>query len=251
MTDTLREAIERVTAWLDDDEEFRIPDTEWGRGLYDALRTLLATHLAPDAETERWPRVVGKCPECGSESLFRGDGGYITCSRIDCRRPDAASDVLAPPSVPAGSDTADEPVVGCGARIPSPDPRISFVCSLPVLHDGPHSNEMPGTTAVPSLAPADEREDFADRWTSCHRPGQHTRYCDATIMSRALAGWKSPTEAEALVASTREQVAQETRERTAFEIADTLDAECDGCTDACPFARCASIARAAAEGGGQ
>jgi hypothetical protein len=39
--------------------------------------------------------VKGRCPACGSETLFVGDGGYLTCSRIDCPHPDAASQILA------------------------------------------------------------------------------------------------------------------------------------------------------------
>ncbi|WP_435610874.1 hypothetical protein [Streptomyces sp. C10-9-1] len=40
------------------------------------------------------PLVQGRCPACGSASLFLGDGGYVTCSRIDCPEPDAASTLL-------------------------------------------------------------------------------------------------------------------------------------------------------------
>lgn len=44
--------------------------------------------------TDSYPRVQGRCPTCGSESLFLGEGGYVTCSWIECSRPDHASDVL-------------------------------------------------------------------------------------------------------------------------------------------------------------
>lgn len=37
---------ERIEAWLDDDADLRIPDTAWGRALYDSLRTVLAARLA-------------------------------------------------------------------------------------------------------------------------------------------------------------------------------------------------------------
>lgn len=40
--DTTRLAASRIRAWLDDDEDLRIPDTEWGRGLYDDLRAVLS-----------------------------------------------------------------------------------------------------------------------------------------------------------------------------------------------------------------
>jgi hypothetical protein len=38
--------------------------------------------------------VKGHCPACGKESLFLGDGGYVTCSRLECPRPDAVSTLL-------------------------------------------------------------------------------------------------------------------------------------------------------------
>ncbi|MCX4444758.1 DUF6085 family protein [Streptomyces albidoflavus] len=40
------------------------------------------------------PLVQGRCPACGWSSLFLGVGGYITCSRIDCPTPEAASTLL-------------------------------------------------------------------------------------------------------------------------------------------------------------
>ncbi len=41
------------------------------------------------------PLVQGRCPACGTKGLFLGDGGYITCSLIDCPQPDAATEVIA------------------------------------------------------------------------------------------------------------------------------------------------------------
>ncbi len=38
--------------------------------------------------------VQGFCPVCGSESLFLGSGGYVTCGWIECKRPTAVSDLL-------------------------------------------------------------------------------------------------------------------------------------------------------------
>ena len=39
--------------------------------------------------------VRGHCPACGWASLFVGEGGYLTCSRLECPRPDAAHAILA------------------------------------------------------------------------------------------------------------------------------------------------------------
>ncbi|MEU9323238.1 DUF6085 family protein [Streptomyces canus] len=41
------------------------------------------------------PLVQGRCPACGWTTLFLGSGGYLTCSRIDCPQPDAATEVIA------------------------------------------------------------------------------------------------------------------------------------------------------------
>jgi len=39
-------------------------------------------------------QITGYCPSCGGDSLFLADGGHITCSRLDCREPDAADRIL-------------------------------------------------------------------------------------------------------------------------------------------------------------
>lgn len=40
-------------------------------------------------------RVQGHCPACGASTLFVGDGGHLTCSRIECPSPCAADEILA------------------------------------------------------------------------------------------------------------------------------------------------------------
>lgn len=44
---------------------------------------------------ENHPRIRGRCPSCGAESLFLGAQGYVTCSVIGCKDPGAAHDLLA------------------------------------------------------------------------------------------------------------------------------------------------------------
>jgi len=39
-------------------------------------------------------RITGRCPSCGSGTLFVGVGGYVTCSLQGCPDPGAASDAL-------------------------------------------------------------------------------------------------------------------------------------------------------------
>ncbi|MFE2164848.1 DUF6085 family protein [Streptomyces sp. NPDC059447] len=40
------------------------------------------------------PSVQGRCPACHGQSLFLGEGGYVTCARIDCPDPEAATRIL-------------------------------------------------------------------------------------------------------------------------------------------------------------
>lgn len=56
-----------------------------------------------------YPRVRGRCPSCGSESLFLGANGYVTCSVIGCKDPGAPTDVLAIGKVAAALPAAPEP----------------------------------------------------------------------------------------------------------------------------------------------
>lgn len=62
----------------------------------------IATAVLPVVERETAqlrpmtsPDIQGRCPACGGESLMLADGGYLTCRRLDCPQPDAASEVLA------------------------------------------------------------------------------------------------------------------------------------------------------------
>lgn len=51
-----------------------------------------------------FPKVTGKCPSCGNDSLFLAAGGWVTCSVIGCLDPSAASDLLDPSHQPAHFD---------------------------------------------------------------------------------------------------------------------------------------------------
>jgi hypothetical protein len=68
--------------------------------------------------------VQGRCPACGSTSLFLGDGGYVTCPRIDCPEPDAASTLLGNPQCTA------ETLYG----------HLRRRCIMPVRHASAHAD---------------------------------------------------------------------------------------------------------------
>lgn len=42
----------------------------------------------------RFPNVAGRCPACGSSSLFLGAGGWVTCSLDKCPNPTAWADAM-------------------------------------------------------------------------------------------------------------------------------------------------------------
>ncbi|MEV5957269.1 hypothetical protein AB0M11_26470 [Streptomyces sp. NPDC051987] len=44
--------------------------------------------------SDRMIEVHGRCPACGNSTLFLGDGGHITCSLVDCPRPDLVNEVI-------------------------------------------------------------------------------------------------------------------------------------------------------------
>lgn len=56
------------------------------------------------------PHVQGRCPSCGSTSLFLAKGGHVTCSLFDCDNPCAADEMLseAHPAVKAAPPARDE-----------------------------------------------------------------------------------------------------------------------------------------------
>jgi hypothetical protein len=73
----------------------------------DLLRRMAAEAQQPTSTAPlaaNLPLVKGRCPACNGASLFLGDGGYVTCSRIDCPEPDAASTALEQPA-----DEAQQP----------------------------------------------------------------------------------------------------------------------------------------------
>jgi hypothetical protein len=38
--------------------------------------------------------VYGRCPACGWSSLFLGEGGHVTCSRLECPRPELVDELI-------------------------------------------------------------------------------------------------------------------------------------------------------------
>jgi hypothetical protein len=68
--------------------------TECGAAIQQAWEALRRPEQSTPAAPVPFPRVQGHCPACSWDSLFLGTGGYVTCSRIECPDPTAASNLL-------------------------------------------------------------------------------------------------------------------------------------------------------------
>ena len=90
--------------------------------------------------------VAGHCPACGWESLFLGDGGHVTCSRLDCPNPSAAHKML------HGSDNLDAPW----------QPQADGSWTLDI-------GEGRGVITMPRQTTMRERTQFAAAWTAMSR----------------------------------------------------------------------------------
>lgn len=51
--------------------------------------------MSEQGEVDQYPKVRGYCPMGCGDTLFLGAGGYVTCSYINCPRPDAVADIIA------------------------------------------------------------------------------------------------------------------------------------------------------------
>jgi len=60
------------------------------------IRRIVREELASRKETDvsAYQPVKGRCPMGCGETLFLGDGGYVTCSFLKCPEPDAVSTIL-------------------------------------------------------------------------------------------------------------------------------------------------------------
>lgn len=115
------------------------------------------------------PLVKGRCPACGATSLFLGEGGYITCARLDCPQPDAASTLLERPPDNART-TADNPATSSN---PPDNPAVLQLAEahLGVALDEPADTTPPATPGQATVtirihAPSDEN---ASQWAETIR----------------------------------------------------------------------------------
>ena len=62
--------------------------------LISEYNALVARAASAETAAQRMTGIQGRCPACGWASLFLGDGGHVTCSRLECPNPSAADDLL-------------------------------------------------------------------------------------------------------------------------------------------------------------
>ncbi len=58
------------------------------------------------AESAPW-RIVTRCPSCGSQTLFIGSGGHLTCSLLGCPSPSVAHTIAVLQTKARGFDAID------------------------------------------------------------------------------------------------------------------------------------------------
>lgn len=66
------------------------PDTPTFMNQHDRVCRTVVTLLRERPRQD----VAGHCPACRRESLFLGDGGHVTCARLECPNPCAADQLL-------------------------------------------------------------------------------------------------------------------------------------------------------------
>jgi len=77
-------------------EEALMPDYLMSAADCEAEKAQLQAELQAAQEREKEPVwIKGECPRGCGETLFVGEGGYVTCSFIDCPEPDAPHKALA------------------------------------------------------------------------------------------------------------------------------------------------------------
>lgn len=59
-----------------------------------------------------YAHVSGRCPACNRTALFLADGGFVTCSHLECPLPDAAADLLDHPPFRTRTGCNDCPTEG-------------------------------------------------------------------------------------------------------------------------------------------
>ncbi|MCP3820098.1 DUF6085 family protein [Streptomyces sp. A3M-1-3] len=107
------------------------------------------------ATSNRMVDVQGRCPACGWESLFLGDGGYVTCFRLECPEPDAASTVLERRPAPVPADVREQIAAAIWER-QNPGRRYAD-CEHPWMADAEEDADT--VLRVPAIAEALAVED--------------------------------------------------------------------------------------------
>lgn len=124
-----------------------------------------------------YQQVQGRCPACGWTSLFLGDGGHPTCSRLECPNPSAADQLL---------HHTDATECGHEAALGQAQAELTRLCAGEEDGYAPHAVPTPGQWLWRfNRAPAEERLDvlkrllgLADRGGQCFEMAHEKRLDD-------------------------------------------------------------------------
>ncbi|MFJ4837144.1 hypothetical protein [Streptomyces sp. NPDC088746] len=200
-TDPKQPAYDAVFAYLRSQPVDFMPLTVVDRNAMIWHAVHAALDAAPGPEQQGNPRVQGRCPACGNGRLFLGSGGYVTCPRLNCPAPDAASTLL-------------EENAGTTTVTVEPDPS-DLVTQLgrivPACSEGRHFPPHPGDTCDEVDAFITARDQWitsvlTDRWLYGDGTGAplglvaaaDTRVPEPTPVERALAILRPHLAAESL-----------------------------------------------------
>lgn len=89
----------------------------------------VTTDSTSEPHQPKQPKIANRCPSCGSQSLFVGAGGWLTCSRLDCRSPGVVTDVLRE-ACRRGSTTTEKPPNELSQPGPLADSAWPFVMDV-------------------------------------------------------------------------------------------------------------------------
>ena len=142
------------------------------------------------------PRVRGRCPSCGSESLFLGTNGYVTCSVIGCKDPGAPTDILAagPPALDAAEQRGQQSEIDCPVCGETVKQVASATLSLALWQHwnwacpkrAEHRGTARGTTAECRWVNEQPEDDpLCDCDAALHLESGHRPTCAAVVRSTA------------------------------------------------------------------
>ncbi|MFI1472064.1 hypothetical protein [Streptomyces wuyuanensis] len=200
-TPAARRILDGIARQLHDDDPAVFHGTEGGKDCPDCTPVPQTAAATPMVD------VQGSCPVCGKTSLFLGDGGYVTCSRLECPEPDAASTLLERTPAPAWTDVRDQIGMAIEDAPFRPDVRRAWQFADAVLQLRPIAEALAGMPLICS----DERHQAKVRALEAEleqlRAGEEPYIHEATVATPAqwIWRWNRATPADRLAVAAQVQ----------------------------------------------